>query len=186
MLLAAAHPLSFFQAIVIGLVQGVTELFPISSLGHSVLIPSLFGWHNLVSKESSGGESFYLAFIVGLHCASAVALLWFYRKDWVRLTAAFFRTLRNRKIESSEERLAWLIIIATVPVGILGLLFEHKLRVLFTKPLAAAIFLTINGLILLAGERVRQRSEVRALAAREGLAEDGARRLDTLEFKEAG
>ncbi len=186
MLLAASHPLSFFQAIVIGLVQGVTELFPISSLGHSVLIPSLFGWHNLVSKESSGGESFYLAFIVGLHCASAVALLWYYRKDWVQLIAAFFRTLRNRKIESSEERLAWLIVIATVPVGILGLLFEHRLRVLFTKPLAAAIFLTINGLILLAGERVRLRSEVRALAAREGLAPDGARRLDTLAFKEAG
>jgi undecaprenyl-diphosphatase len=182
---APAHHLSFFQSIVIGLVQGVTELFPISSLGHSVLIPSLFGWHDLV-KGQSQGESFYLAFIVGLHCASAVALLVFYRKDWVRLIAAFFRTVRGRKIETSEERLAWLIVIATIPVGILGLVFEHKLRVLFSKPLLAAIFLTINGLILLSGERVRQRSEVRALAAREGLEPDGWRRLDTLEFKEAG
>ncbi|MDQ6615639.1 MAG: undecaprenyl-diphosphate phosphatase [Actinomycetota bacterium] len=185
MLLAAAHPLSFFQAIVIGLVQGVTELFPISSLGHSVLVPSLLGWHNLVQQQSKG-ESFYLAFIVGLHCASAVALLIFYRKDWAAIIRAFIRTLRTRQIETSQERLAWLIVIATVPTGILGLALEHKLRLLFTKPLAAAIFLTINGLILLAGERVRLRSEVRALAAREGLDEDGARRLDTLEFKEAG
>jgi undecaprenyl-diphosphatase len=181
---APAHPLSFFQAIVIGLVQGVTELFPISSLGHSVLVPSLFGWHDLV-KGTSAGESFYLAFIVGLHCGSAVALLIFYRKDWVRLIAAFFRTIAKRQIETSEERLAWLIIVATVPVGILGLAFEHKLRTVFSKPLLAAIFLTVNGLILFAGERVRQRSEVRALAVREGLEPDGARRLDTLEFKEA-
>ena len=184
MLLAAAHPLSFFQAIVIGLIQGVTELFPISSLGHSVLVPSLFGWHSLV-KGQSQGESFYLAFIVGLHCASAIALLIFYRKDWVSLIRAFFRTLSKRKVETSEERLAWLVVIATIPTGLLGLALEHKLRVIFSKPLLAAIFLTINGLILLAGERVRLRSEVRALAAREGLAEDGARRLDTMEYKES-
>ncbi len=185
MLLAAAHPLSFFQAVVIGLVQGVTELFPISSLGHAVLIPSLFGWHDLV-KAQSQPESFYLAFIVGLHCASALALLWFFRKDWARIIAAFFRTVRNRKIESSEERLAWLIVTATVPVGILGLLLEHPLRVVFSKPLAAALFLMVNGLILLGGERVRQRSEVRALALREGVESDGGRRLDTLDYKEAG
>ncbi len=185
MLLAVAQKLSFFQAIVIGLVQGVTELFPISSLGHSVLVPSLFGWHQLV-KGQTQGESFYLAFIVGLHCASAVALLIYYRKDWVALIRAFFRTLVNRKVETSEERLAWLIVIATIPTGILGLALEHKLRLLFTKPLAAAIFLTVNGLILLGGERVRLGSEVKALAAREGLTDDGSRRLDTLDYKEAG
>lgn len=185
MLLAAAHPLSFFRAIVIGLVQGVTELFPISSLGHSVLVPSLLGWHDLVRSETAS-ESFYLAFIVGLHCASALALLWFFRKDWVRIIGALVRTLRTRKVETSDERLAWLIVIATVPTGIIGLAFEHKLRVLFTKPLAAAIFLTINGVILLAGERVRSRAEVRAIAVREGAAPDGFRRLDTLEYKEAG
>jgi undecaprenyl-diphosphatase len=185
LLLAVAQKLSFFQAVVIGLVQGVTELFPISSLGHSVLVPSLFGWHQLV-KGQTQGESFYLAFIVGLHCASAVALLIYYSKDWVALTRAFFRTLVNRKVDTSEERLAWLIVIATIPTGILGLALEHKLRVLFSKPLLAAIFLTVNGLILLGGERVRLRSEVKALAAREGLTADGTRRLDTLEYKEAG
>jgi undecaprenyl-diphosphatase len=184
-LLATASPLSFFQALVIGLLQGVTELFPISSLGHSVLIPSLFGWHDLV-KGQSASESFYLAFIVGLHCASALALLWFFREDWARITKGFLRTLGKRRVEDRDERLAWLIIIATIPTGILGLVFEHHLRMVFAKPLAAAIFLTINGLILLAGERVRRRSEVRALAVREGLEPDGSRRLDTLEFKEAG
>jgi undecaprenyl-diphosphatase len=184
-LLAAAHPLSFFQAIVIGLVQGVTELFPISSLGHSVLIPSLLGWHSLV-KGQSASESFYLAFIVGLHCASAIALLIFYRKDWVRLIGAFFSSCAKRKVETADERMIWLIIVATIPVGVLGLALEHTLRTIFGKPLYAAVFLTINGLILFAGERVRLRSEVRALAAREGLQEDGFRRLDTLEYKEAG
>jgi undecaprenyl-diphosphatase len=189
-LVAAAHvapyPLSFFRAIVIGLIQGVTELFPVSSLGHSVLIPYLFGWHTLVAGQKAS-ESPYLAFIVGLHCASALALLWFYRKDWVRLIAAFFHTLATRRIETSEERLIWLIIIATIPAGIIGLVAEHQLRTLFSTPLAAALFLIVNGLILFGGERVRQRSEVRALAVRQGLEPDGeGRRLDTLDFKEAG
>jgi undecaprenyl-diphosphatase len=178
--------LTFFRAIVVGLLQGVTELFPVSSLGHSVLVPSLFGWHDMV-KGQSAGESPYLAFVVGLHVASAIALLIFFRQDWVRIIRAWIRTLRTRRVETSEERLAWLIIVASIPVGVLGLAFEHSLRTLFAKPMAAAIFLTFNGLILLSGERVRRRSEVRALALREGLEPDGkGRKLDTLEYKEAG
>jgi undecaprenyl-diphosphatase len=188
-LFAAAHlqfHLSFFRAIVVGLLQGVTELFPISSLGHSVLVPSLFGWHDMV-KGQSAGESPYLAFVVGLHVASAIALLIYFRSDWARIIKAFFRTLSTRRVETSDERLAWLIIVASVPVGVLGLALEHTLRTIFAKPLAAAIFLTINGLILLAGERVRRRSEVRAPAVKEGLEPDGSgRRLDTLDYKEAG
>jgi undecaprenyl-diphosphatase len=155
--------LSFFQAVVIGLIQGVTELFPISSLGHSVLMPSLFGWHSLVSSQSQK-ESFYLAFIVGLHCASALALLIFFWRDWVRIIKGFFSSIAKRRVETAEERLAWLIIVATIPVGVFGLLFERELRLLFAKPLAAALFLTVNGGILLAGERVRRRSAVRELA----------------------
>jgi undecaprenyl-diphosphatase len=186
LLIAAYSPLTYFQAIVIGLIQGVTELFPISSLGHSVLIPSLLGWHKLVSSQSQK-ESFYLAFIVGLHCASAAALLIFYWRDWVRIVGGFFSSIRKRKAETPDERLAWLIIVATIPVGIFGLLFEKTLRLLFAKPLAAAFFLTFNGFILLAGERVRKRSEVRALAVREGLDESGeGRRLDTFEYREGG
>ena len=151
--------LTYFQAIVIGLIQGVTELFPVSSLGHSVLIPAWLGgsWEKLVVEESSP-ESPYLAFIVGLHVATALALLVLFRRDWVQVIRGFFTSLRYRRLETPYERLAWLIIIATIPVGILGLLLEHSLRTLFAKPLAAAIFLTINGLILLLGERLRRRA----------------------------
>ena len=141
------------QAIVIGLIQGITELFPISSLGHTVLIPSWIGgtWALLVSQESKA-ESPYLAFVVGLHLATAVVLLGFYIREWVRLVRGFFRTLAKRAVTTDEERLAWLIVIATVPVGILGIVLEHQFRVLFAKPVAAASFLMVNGVILLAGE----------------------------------
>jgi undecaprenyl-diphosphatase len=181
--------LTYFQAIVIGLLQGVTELFPISSLGHSVLLPGWLGWDNLVRGQSAG-ESFYLAFLVGVHVATAFALLVFFRQDWVRIIRGFFRSLRRRRIESPDERLAWLLIVATIPAGITGLLLEHTFRTVFAKPFAAALFLTINGLILLGGERVRRRTEVRELARAHPTAggadvEEG-RQLATLDFKEAG
>jgi undecaprenyl-diphosphatase len=149
-------------------VQGVTELFPVSSLGHSVLVPAWIGgsWETLVtqSSQSSSETSFYLAYIVALHCATAVALLWFFRDDWVRIIKGFFRSVgpavRTRRIETSDpdERLAWLIIIATIPVGITGLALEHVFRTVFAKPLAASIFLVVNGLILFGGELVRRRT----------------------------
>jgi undecaprenyl-diphosphatase len=153
--------ISYFQAIVIGLLQGVTELFPISSLGHSVLLPAWLGWDNLVSAESAD-ESFYLAFVVALHVATAVALLVYFRSDWVRIIGGFLRTLRTRRIETPDERMAWLLVVATIPAGITGLVLEHPLRTLFAKPLAAALFLTLNGLILLGGEQLRRRSAGRA------------------------
>jgi undecaprenyl-diphosphatase len=177
--------ISYFQAIVIGLLQGITELFPVSSLGHSVIVPGLFGWDNIV-KAQSANESFYLAFLVGLHVATALALLWFFREDWVRVIGGFFRSVRHRRIETKDERLAWLLVVATIPAGITGLLLEHSLRTVLAKPEAASIFLLVNGAILALGERARRRSEVRALAVEHGLNEDGARRLDTLEFREAG
>lgn len=179
-----ADPITTFQAVVLGLLQGVTELFPISSLGHTVLFPSLFGWHNLV-KSQSRPESFWLAFVVMLHVGSAVGLLIYFWRDWIELIAAWFRTLGKRRIETPTERLAWLIVVASIPVGILGLALEHPVRVALAKPLAAAIFLTVNGFILLGAERLRRRSEVRALAVREGAKADGGRKLETLEYKEA-
>ncbi len=177
--------ISYLQAIVIGLLQGITELFPVSSLGHSVIVPGLLGWDNIV-KAQSANESFYLAFLVGLHVATALALLWFFREDWVRIIRGFLRSVRHRRIETKDERLAWLLVVATIPAGITGLLLEHSLRTLLAKPEAASIFLVVNGAILALGERARRRSEVRALAVEHGLNEDGARRLDTLEFREAG
>ncbi len=152
--------LSYFQAVVIGVLQGVTELFPVSSLGHSVLVPALFGWHNLVGAQSQD-ESFYLAFVVGLHVATALALLVYFRRDWVRIGAGMARSVQTRRIDTPDARLGWLLVVATIPVGVTGLLFEHPLRTLFAKPLAAGLFLVVNGLILLAGEHLRRRSERR-------------------------
>jgi undecaprenyl-diphosphatase len=184
--LAAAHNLiSSFQAIVLGVLQGATELFPVSSLGHTVLFPNLFGWHNIVAWQSEP-ESPWLAFVVMLHVGSAIGLLIYFWRDWVAIIRAFFATLRKRRIETPTERLAWLIIAATIPVGILGVVLEHPVRVALAKPLSAAIFLIVNGCVLLAAERYRRRAEVRELAAREGAKEQGGRRLDSLEYREAG
>jgi undecaprenyl-diphosphatase len=179
-----ASALSYFQAIVLGLLQGVTELFPISSLGHTVLFPTLFGWNKLVDAQSQS-ESFWLAFVVMLHVGSALGLLAYYWRDWVQIVRAFFRTLATRRVETSTERLAWLIILASIPAGIIGLALEHQLRTLTAKPEVAAIFLVVNGGILLAAERFRRRAEVRELALREGAKPDGARELPTLEYREA-
>jgi undecaprenyl-diphosphatase len=141
-----------------GLIQGVTELFPVSSLGHSVLLPSLFGWDNLVRAQSAV-ESFFLAYLVGLHVATALALVIFYWEEWKRIIAGFFSTLRNRKVITPDERLAWLLVVATIPAGLVGIAFEHPLRTLFAKPIAAALFMVFNGLVLFLAERLRHRSE---------------------------
>jgi undecaprenyl-diphosphatase len=183
----ATAALTYLQAIVIGIVQGITELFPISSLGHSVLLPELLGWDKLVTGQSAD-ESFYLAFLVGLHVATAIALLVFFWREWQAVIAGFFSSIRHRRMETPDERMAWLLIIGTIPVGLVGLIFEHNLRTLFAKPTAAAIFLTVNGLILLGGERVRRRAEVRALAATHSHHDDPGgevgRDLDSLELRE--
>ena len=155
--------ISYFQAIVIGLLQGVTELFPISSLGHSVLVPALLGWHSLVGQQAAN-ESPYLAFLVGLHCATALALLVFFRTDWIRILKGGLATVGKRRIDTADERLFWLLVVVTIPAGAIGLAFEHALRTNFAKPLAAAVFLFCNGVILLAGERVRRGAGVRSLA----------------------
>ncbi|HEY6396557.1 MAG TPA: undecaprenyl-diphosphate phosphatase, partial [Solirubrobacteraceae bacterium] len=186
MLVLAAHSLiTTFQAIVLGVLQGVSELFPISSLGHTVLFPTLFGWDNIVRWQSQP-ESPWLAFIVMLHVGSAIGLLIYFWRDWIAIIRAFFATLRKRRAETPTERLAWLIVVASLPVGIFGILFEHAARTATAKPEIAAIFLVVNGLVLLGAERFRRRAEVRALARREGAKEDGGRKLDTLEYKEAG
>jgi undecaprenyl-diphosphatase len=174
----AQSKITFFQAIVLGVLQGVTELFPVSSLGHTVVFPALFHWHNLVASESKP-ESFWLALVVALHVGTALALVAFYWKDWLAIIGGLFHSARTRAITTPTERLGWLLVIATIPAGITGLLLEHELRVLFTKPLAASIFLVINGFILFGGEVARRRAvlreERRHLAPRK-----------ELDFKEAG
>ncbi len=158
--------MTYLQALVIALVQGVTELFPVSSLGHSVLVPAWLGgsWQTMVtqSSQASSETSFYLAYIVALHCATALALLWFFRADWARIIRGLFASLlrgareRRLSIDGKDERLGWMIVVATIPVGLTGIALEHTFRTIFAKPAAAAVFLFINGLILLGGERLRR------------------------------
>ncbi len=180
----ASSAITYFQAIVLGVLQGATELFPISSLGHTVLFPTLFGWNHVVDIQSQS-ESPWLAFVVMLHVGSALGLLFYYRRDWVEIVGAFFHTLSTRRAQTPTERLAWLIVVASIPAGIIGIVFEHPLRTLTAKPEIAAIFLMVNGLVLFAAEWYRRRAEVRELAATEGLNPEGGRELDTLEYREA-
>jgi undecaprenyl-diphosphatase len=186
--MVATGTLTYLQAIVIGILQGITELFPVSSLGHSVLIPELLGWHSLVVGQSAD-ESFYLAFLVGLHVATAIALLIFFRRDWIAVVHGFVTSIRHRRIETPAQRMAWLLVLGTIPVGVVGLVFEHDLRTLFAKPTAAAIFLTINGLILLAGERLRRSAATRELVDEHShhvdAGRDVGRDLDSLTSRKA-
>ncbi len=151
-----AH-MTYPEALVVGFIQGITELFPVSSLGHNVLIPALVGGSWAADLNVAKPESPYLAFIVGLHVATAIGIMIYFWRDWVRIIIGFFTSIRDRDIRNRDQKLAWMVILATIPVGLAGVLFEHEFRVLFGKPVRAAIFLIINGLILFAGERFRTR-----------------------------
>ncbi len=148
--------LTYLEAAVVGLIQGVSELFPVSSLGHNVLLPALVGGSWEADLNVAEAESPYLAFIVGLHVATALALLAYFRRDWVRIIGGFGSSIRDRRVETADQRLAWMIVLATIPVGIVGLVAEHPFRVIFGKPIVAGVFLAVNGLILIAGERFRR------------------------------
>jgi undecaprenyl-diphosphatase len=160
--------ITYLEAAVVGLVQGVTELFPVSSLGHNVLIPALVGGSWASDLNVARPESPYLAFIVGLHVATALALLIYFWRDWVRIIGGFFTSLRLRaafpwvRLDTRDQKLAWMIILATIPVGIVGLLAEHAFRVIFGRPIAAGFFLIANGVILYCGEKFRTRQSVQA------------------------
>src|ERR1700739_2587273 len=151
-----AH-LSYVEAVVVGAFQGVTALFPVPSLGHAVLVPALVGgqWAQDLNVSSPGSP--YLAFIVGLHVATAAALLVFFWRDWLRIVAAFVSSLRHRRIQTPDERLAWLIVVGTIPVGLAGVALEHLFRTTLGRPIPAAGFLVLNGVALYAGEVLRRR-----------------------------
>jgi hypothetical protein len=152
--------LTYPEAIVIGLLQGVTELFPVSSLGHSVLLPAIIGGRWARDLSLSADQSPYLAFVVAVHVATAVALIWFFRADWVRIVRGLATSVRDRTISTPDQRLGWLLVVATVPVGLAGLVLEHTVRTTLGKPVPAALFLILNGLILAGVERIRGRSPV--------------------------
>jgi undecaprenyl-diphosphatase len=154
--------LTYPEAIVVGFIQGITELFPVSSLGHNVLIPALIGGSWARDLSVAKPESPYLAFIVGLHVATAIGITAYFWRDWVRIISGFFSSLRHMEIETPDQQLAWMIIFATIPVGLAGVIFEHAFRVLFGVPSRAALFLVANGLILFAAERFRTRKSLEA------------------------
>jgi undecaprenyl-diphosphatase len=159
--------MTYAEAMVVGLVQGVTELFPVSSLGHNVLIPALVGGSWAQDLNVSTPESPYLAFIVGLHVATALAMIIYFWRDWLRIVSGLISSVRDRRIATADQRLAWMIVLATIPVGIAGLALEHLFRVVFSKPIPTAIFLAANGVILLVGERHARRTRPRLGAADE-------------------
>ncbi|HSZ70310.1 MAG TPA: undecaprenyl-diphosphate phosphatase [Solirubrobacteraceae bacterium] len=148
------HPISYFQAIILGLTQGVAEPFPISSLGHAVILPSLAGWH------IHQNDKFFLTFLVATHFATALTLLLFFARDWIKIVGGILRSLRMREVREDDTyaRLGWLLVVGTVPAGILGLLLQEPLRKLFASPSVAAAFLIVNGVALLAFERLRKRA----------------------------
>jgi undecaprenyl-diphosphatase len=150
--------ITYPEAIVVGLLQGVSELFPVSSLGHSILLPALIGGRWAADLNVSAPESPYLAFIVGLHVATAAALLVYFWRDWLRIISGLITSVRYRRVTTADERLAWMIIIATIPVGLAGLLLEHTFRTVLGRPAPAAVFLIINGIILYGAERMRRRA----------------------------
>lgn len=172
------EPISYLQAIILGALQGISEPFPISSLGHAVLLPHLFGWNIHQNDE------YFLSFLVATHCATALVLFLFFLEDWKRIWFGFVRSVRGRATPRDlDARLAWLIIIGTIPAGILGVALEHKLRTLFASPTSAAIFLTLNGVLLLAVERFRRRPPQPGDGA--GGGEEGDERIAKMGFRQA-
>jgi undecaprenyl-diphosphatase len=147
------HPISYFQAVVLGLLQGVAEPFPISSLGHGVILPRLAGWN------IHQNDKFFLTFLVATHVATAVVLFVFFFRDWMRIFRGIGRSLRDREIrpDDTDARLGWLLVVGTIPAGTIGLLLEHPLRSLFASAASAAAFLMLNGILLLLFERLRRR-----------------------------
>jgi undecaprenyl-diphosphatase len=174
-----AGPISYFQAIVLGLLQGFSELFPISSLGHSVILPRLFGWN------IHQNDPYFITFLIATHLATAIVLFLFFFKDWMRILSGMWRSLAERQIaaDNTDAKLGWLLVVGTVPAGILGLLFQDSLRTAFASAKSAAFFLMLNGVLLYGAERLRRRAPV-VDSAGDGAASD-ARISGTTSYRDS-
>jgi undecaprenyl-diphosphatase len=145
--------ISYFQTIILGALQGFSELFPISSLGHTVLVPALLGWH--VDRSSDA----FVAFLVLTHLATALVLVAFFWRDWLAIIGGVLRSLRRRHIrpDDTSAKLGWLLVVSTIPAGLLGLLFEQQLQQLFADAAVVAVVLMLNGAMLYGVEWLRVR-----------------------------
>jgi undecaprenyl-diphosphatase len=151
-----AGPISYVQAIILGLLQGFSELFPISSLGHSVILPQLLGWN------IHQNDAYFITFLVATHLATAIVLFIFFFHDWMRIFRGMWRSLAEREIapDNTDAKLGWLLVVGTIPAGILGLLFQDALRSVFASGESASFFLMLNGFMLFGAERLRRRAPV--------------------------
>ncbi|UTI65136.1 undecaprenyl-diphosphate phosphatase [Paraconexibacter antarcticus] len=164
--------ISYLQGAILGLLQGIAEPFPISSLGHGVILPRVAGW------DIHQNDKFFLSFLVATHLATALVLLGFFWNDWKRIVGGILRSLKQREIRADDPdaQLGWRLVVGTIPVGIIGLLAEKPLRHVFASAPSAAAFLFLNGVMLFAAERLRRRAaDARALAAMEATADADAR-----------
>ncbi len=148
--------ISYFQSIVLGIIQGVTEPFPVSSLGHSVIVPKLLGWNLTMSNDK------FVTFLVATHFATALVFLGIFWDDWVRIVKGLVRSIAQRRLPpgDTDARLGWLLVIGTVPAGLIGLALQHSLEKLFGNGQLVATVLILNGLMLLYAEGHRRRAQV--------------------------
>ncbi len=168
--------MTYFAALIFGILQGATELFPVSSLGHSVLLPWIARWH--IDQH----DPLFLTFLVLTHTATALVLFGFFGRDWLRIIRGMGISLRERVVaaDNPDGKLGWLLVVATVPAGVLGLLFEEALKNLFAAPGIVALVLVLNGLMLLAADALRRKKV--ALPPTSPLESD--RRLATLTWRQ--
>ena len=146
---------TYAQAIITGFIQGITELFPVSSLGHAILIPAWIGgsFKEFISEENKA----YLLITIAMHLASSIALFLVFRKRWLNLIGGTFTSIRKRSFQSKQFRVLSYILIATIPVGALGVIFGDYFQSIFGKPAYSAVFLTINGVLLIMAERLSKK-----------------------------
>jgi undecaprenyl-diphosphatase len=178
--------LTIWQTIFLALLQGVTELFPISSLGHTVVLPGLLGWASIETDTSCGGQSCFLPLVVALHLGTSIALIGYFWRDWFQIIVTILKNIRDGEVRTgTDDWVSWLIIIGVVPVGLIGLILEKPLKQLFASPVIAAAFLVVNGSILYAGELMRKRAEAKMTFTSAKEREASFRPLSSLSWKEA-
>src|SRR5881227_3512377 len=172
--------LNMWQIIFLALLQGITELFPISSLGHTVILPGLFGWGDLVRNKS------FLPLIVALHLGTSIALVIYFWRDWLQVVRSLVKSVKEGEVQTgTEEWVSFLIIIGSIPAGLLGVFLENPLKLLFASPLLASTFLIVNGSLLFLGERMRLRAESQETKLSPKEREAHFRPLSSLTWKEA-